>query len=237
MSTHPLVETLARIEAVKGRGEVPVVVFDLDHTLFDNGPRTWSILCEFAEKTSRFEFLERLRSGRATMLPYSMSEAMEMYGETDPAAHKEGLKFWFERFFTDSYIDRDIPLAGAVQYVKSCYGAGATVVYLTGRDAPNMLVGTAASLRSHGFPVGVAHTVMLLKPDFETPDVEFKADVVEFIRGLGAVVASFDNEPGNCNMFKKAYPDAVIGFFDPSKAPNGPALDAGIPTLTDFRLP
>lgn len=237
MSTHPLVQTLALLEEVKGRGEVPVVVFDLDHTLFDNGPRTWSILCEFAEQTGRYELLEALRAGRTTMLPYSVADALRLYGEEDEAVHKEGLKFWLDHFFIDAYIDRDIPLAGAKQYVERCYEAGATIVYLTGRDAPNMLVGTAASLRTHGFPVGVSHTVMLLKPDFETPDVEFKADVVEFIQGLGTVVASFDNEPGNCNMFRKAYPGAVIGFFDTAMAPGGPALEAGIPSLTDFRLP
>ena len=51
------------------------------------------------------------------------------------------MPYWFDRFFTDHYQHYDTTLEGVVPYVKELYAAGAYIVYLTGRDAPGMLVG------------------------------------------------------------------------------------------------
>ena len=79
---------------------------------------------------------------------------------------KSASKFWFERFFTDAYQAHDIPMAGAPKFVNELYNEGATVVYLSGRDSPGMLVGCSASLREHGFPVGPHEYRRCLKARF-----------------------------------------------------------------------
>lgn len=229
-----LTDVIARCRAEREQGRTPVVVFDLDHTLFDNGPRTWQILTEYADETRNDDLRRRLDGLDRTGLPYLLSETLERVGVHDEAVHKEALDFWLKRFFTDDYQRYDIPLRGAVEFANESFEAGATLVYLSGRDAPGMLVGCAASLRQHNFPVGVAHTTIVLKPDFETSDLDFKTDAVEWIHGLGTVVASFDNEPGNCNLFRRRWPDALTAFVKTQHAPNPPALDDGVVTIEDF---
>lgn len=225
---------IARCRAEQERGVTPVVVFDLDHTLFDNGPRTWQILTEFADQSRNDDLRRRLDGLDRTGLPYLLSETLARVGLTDQALHDAAFTFWREHFFTDDYQRYDLPLRGAVEFANETFDAGATLVYLSGRDAPGMLVGCAASLRQHRFPVGVAHTTIVLKPDFETADLDFKTEAVEYIHGLGTVVASFDNEPGNCNLFRRRWPDALTVFVRTQHAPNPPVLDDGVVTIEDF---
>lgn len=227
-------DLLARCHEVRAQAGAPVVVFDLDHTLFDNGPRTWQILLEFAEVRGHSALRAALDGLPHTGLPYLLSETLARCGIEDPALHDDAFAFWRERFFTDEYQRFDLPLAGAVDFVARLYDQGATVVYLSGRDAPGMLVGCAASLRHHGFPIGLARTTLVLKHDFETPDLDFKREAVSFIGGLGVVVGTFDNEPGNCNLFHEVWPGARNVYVSTAHAPNPPRLIDGIATIADF---
>jgi hypothetical protein len=47
-------------------------------------------------------------------------------------------------------------------------------------------------------------------------------------------VASFDNEPANCNLFKEEYPNAEIVFVDTQHVPGAPALRPDIGVIEDF---
>jgi len=225
---------LEPVKAAVDAGERPVVVFDLDATLFDNGPRTWQILVEFAESHDLPDLRKAVDAMNRTGLPYLLKDTLALLEHTDEALVKDATKFWFDRFFTDDYQSYDEPIAGAVHFVKVLYEAGAHIVYLTGRDAPGMLKGCAGALRQQAFPVGVVRTNMVLKPDFETADLDFKTEAVDFIDGLGKVVGAYDNEPGNCNMFQQRWPDAEVGFIDTHAAPGAPDLDDGITTFRDF---
>jgi hypothetical protein len=97
-----------------------------------------------------------------------------------------------------------------------------------------MLVGVCESLRSHGFPVGLAGTTVVLKPDFHDPDLEFKKSAMRFIDTLGVVVATYDNEPANCNAFRERWPDALHVFVDTQHAPNPPPLHADVVVVDDL---
>lgn len=227
-------KVLSRCDDLVAKGTVPVVVFDLDATLFDNGPRTWQILVEFADSTGNNDLRRKLDDMPRYGLPYLLKDILGVVGVDDQALIEEATAFWFKRFFTDDYQRYDEPIVGAVPFAKALFEKGATLVYLTGRDSPGMLVGCAASLRQHGFPVGLPHTAMVLKPDFETPDEAFKKDAVKFIDGLGAVVAAYDNEPGNCNLFREAWPEAEVVFMDTHHAPGAPALLEGIDAIKAF---
>lgn len=227
-------DSLARCRHVVESGRTPVVVFDLDGTLFDNGPRTWQILVDFAEQHGDAQLRRALDRLPRTGLPYLLRDTLQTLAVVDPALVERATEFWRARFFTDEYQRYDEPVAGAVHYAKECFAAGATVVYLSGRDAPGMLVGVAQALRQHGFPVGIPHTAIVLKHDFDTPDLAFKKDALRFIDSLGTVVASFDNEPGNCNLFVERWPEAVVGLVDTHHAPDPPALDPRVATIPDF---
>ena len=67
------------------------------------------------------------------------------------ALHERGLYFWRERFFQDPHMRFDIAVPGAQAFAHACYDAGAVLVYMTGRDLPNMALGTLARLRDLGY--------------------------------------------------------------------------------------
>ncbi len=211
-------------------------VFDLDGTLLDNRPRVAVILRELGEhwRTRHPAAAARLSDVRLDEIVYDTGENLERLGVDDPALRAEGVAFWKERFFTDHYIRHDDPLPGAVDFVTRLYRSGANIVYLTGRDLPNMALGTFASLRDRGFPIGQVGTTLVTKPDFETPDATFKREVAASLRRAGEVLAVFDNEPANCNLLLEAHPETVAVCVDSHHAPNPPPLHADVHVIDTF---
>ena len=234
-ATDVVTPMLTRIQTLRAAGVSPVVVFDLDGTLFDNGPRTWQILVDFAEIDGAEELRTALDSLPRTGLPYLLSDILARCNVGVGPLLDRAEAFWRARFFTDGFQRFDEPLPGAVSFARRAFAAGATLIYLSGRDSPNMLVGCTESLRRHGFPVGVPRTAILLKDAFETPDYDFKRDAIAFIDTVGTVVASFDNEPVNCNLFIERWPEAAIVLIDTHHAPEPPALLPGVGIIADFR--
>lgn len=227
---------LARITAMRAAGEEPLVVFDLDGTLYDNTHRTLRILLEFAHThAGRYpEFHRRIASVAPSQLAYRVDDSVRALGFEDASMLGDIFAFWRERFFTNDYCYYDLPLAGGREVVRRVHQAGGVPTYLTGRDAPNMLLGTIGALQRDGFPIGRVDTRAILKPAFEIDDNVFKEGVIAHLRRIGPVVASFDNEPRLCNLFKAHFPDALVGLLDTHCAPGAPPLSEGVLTLSDF---
>src|SRR5262249_24471735 len=143
---------------------------------------------------------------------------------------------WYKRFFTDDYLAHDRPVAGAAEYVRAVHEAGALVYYLTGRDEKGMGRGTRASLVAHQFPPEGARVILRLKPRFEEMDLVFKRRVLSELHELGPVVAAFENEPANANLFAEHFPEAVEVFLDTIHSPEAPPLLDRIVVVKDFRL-
>lgn len=226
-------DVVSRVKKAAGARR-PVVVFDLDGTLFDNGPRTWRILVDFAERhghTGLRQSLDRLPRER---LPYLLKETLARVNVTEPALVDAATAFWKSRFFTDDEQAHDVPIKGALHLANACYAEGATLVYLSGRDVPNMLIGVCQSLRAHGFPVGLARTAVVLKPDFHDDDLTFKKSALGFIDDLGDVVATFDNEPANSNAFRERWPHALHVFVRTQHAPDPPPLHGEVVSVDDL---
>ena len=219
-------------------GAPPVVVFDLDGTLMDNRPRTLAILREFAAhcRDRDADLARRLDASRPADLAYLLADSLDRMGAREHALAAEVEAFWRDRFFADGHLVHDTAVPGAVEFARACHEAGAVLVYLTGRDRPFMGSGTLQSLRDLGFPIDDPATELILKPDAATPDEAFKRLAAPGLARLGEVVAAFDNEPGNCNVFLASYPDAHVVFVETQHMPGAPALSAGVETLCDFRM-
>ncbi|MCA9646817.1 MAG: HAD family hydrolase [Polyangiaceae bacterium] len=224
-------------KALRSGQQRAVVVFDLDGTLLDNRPRTVAILREAADHwaAAHPKAVEAIHSLDPSQLGYLVTDALRERG-VDEALVGEALEVWKQRFFRDDTLLHDVPLSGAVEFARACYEAGGNLAYFTGRDLPNMALGSLASLRDRGFPVGVPGTELVLKPDFETPDLDFKRAVTPEFKRIGHVVATFDNEPGNCNVFHEFFPEATHYLLLTQHAPNPPALAQGVRVIKDFRL-
>jgi hypothetical protein len=225
----------ARVRTPEGP---PVVVFDLDGTLMDNRPRVAAILRELSDhwRKDHPSVSEALAGVQAADIVYDLLANLRRLGVTDPSLHEQGLFFWRERFFHDPHIKHDVEVPGAREFVRACYEAGAVVVYLTGRDLPNMVLGTVASLRDLGFPIGVVGTELVVKPAFEIPDTEYKRGVMPDLRRLGRVIAAFDNESANTNLFLEEYPECASVFLDTQHAPNPPPLDPRVSVIESFKV-
>lgn len=227
---------LRRAEQALAAGREPLVVLDLDGTLYNNIPRTLRIIQEFAHQHAlRYPgFVSAVDRLASASVRYSVAETVRELGVSNGELLEALLAFWRQRFFTDEYVVHDLPTPGAPQFVRQLHASCVVPTYLTGRDAPNMLVGTIRALQRDGFPVGTVDTKVILKENFETPDEPYKQSVVDHLQRSGEVVAVFDNEPGICNMFKRAFPEAIVVWLDTSHAPGAPPLDPGVETVEDF---
>ncbi len=236
MNDHPLRAILAEIE--QRRAERPVVIFDLDGTLYDNRSRTLRILHAFAASLGHEHAKDAavIRALRVDSLLYRIEDTLGPRGvSADVIARAQ--KAWFARFFTDTACADDVPVQGAVAFARACHARGATVVYLTGRDIPGMLVGTVRTLRDDGFPIGVPRVELVFKPTFEEPDTAFKIGMLDAMDELGAVIATFENEPGNCNMFHRRWPDSHALLVTTQHAPGAPPLDERCVRIPHFDHP
>lgn len=233
-----LLASIVEASTRKAKDEVPVLVFDLDGTLLDNRPRVVRIFHELAEHWRKRHpaIADRLARCVTEDIVYGLQENLKLQGVEDPALLDEGFAYWKERFFIDDYMQYDVAVPGARDFVSSCYAAGATVVYLTGRDLPNMALGTFGSLRDHGFPIGVVGTSLVTKPAFDIPDTVFKHDVAPSLSRHGRVAAVFDNEPANCNLLLEHHPHAHCVFLDTHHAPNPPPLDPRAQVIESFEI-
>ncbi|MBK7875809.1 MAG: HAD family hydrolase [Planctomycetes bacterium] len=212
MGSPRLREVFARIDSALSRGRLPVCVFDLDSTLFSTAPRNLQILREFARAHAAKHPELTAIAARMTAedMGWNVHDDLAKAGVRDPALLAAVREFWAERFFRDEYLLHDHEVPGAAAFVERCHTQGALIYYLTGRHVGGMEIGTVQSLRKHGFPFWRGRCVLHLKPDFEMNDKAFKDDAIDDIRSYrGEVVASFENEPGNANMFLAAFPDAL----------------------------
>jgi hypothetical protein len=214
----------------------PVIVFDLDGTLMDNRPRTQTILHELAAelKKEAHQAAEVLGSTKIESIAYMLTETLRLIGVDHPELVARAEEHWRQRFFTDEYLKYDIAIPGTVELAKACYEAGATLVYFTGRDLPLMSLGSFGSLRDLGFPIGVVGTELVCKPDAKIPDEKFKKEEGPKLARIGRVIATFDNEPGNCNAFQAMFPEADNVFVATQHLPGAPPLDAKVHVVPDL---
>ncbi len=215
-----------------------VVIFDLDGTVLDNRPRTLYILREIAEYYDAelpqlWAAMEKPQG--LNSIAYTLADTLARIGVDDPREVAFIEKEWGKRFFTDTYQRFDFPLPGAKRFVEEVHAAGATVVYLTGRDVSRMLVGTIDSLRQFGFPVGIAGTMTVVKTDIEQDDAIFKQDTVEYLQRLGTVVAVFENEPANSNLLLEAFPYADSFLLLTHHRPDAPSPDPRLVQIKNFQ--
>lgn len=225
-----ILDQVAEFVRTADKGAAPVVVFDLDDTLFDARSRTLPILQELARDPmmkGHPEGAKRLADAKLEMLQYELDRTFASLGIDDPGALEIAKAYWKPRFFSDKYCAMDAAIPGAAQYVNRLHKLGAKIVYLSGRDVPRMQRGTTLSLRQSGFPMG-KNTELLLKPKAEMDDFQFKLEAFEKIGKRGRVVAVFENEPKNLNALGEAFPKAVLVFLDTrhSKAPDTPTTES-----------
>jgi len=216
-----LSQVLRKIQKGLDSGDRILTVFDLDSTLFDVSPRLEKILMDFAEIPENqkqfpdhIPYFKNIRTHRTdwgirkTLIRAGLSHA-------EPEFQRAVSDFWRDRFFSNAYLEHDIPYEGAVEYVNQVYKMGTEVIYLTGRDQHRMGSGSRKVLQKWNFPLDDKTAHLVLKPEKEMDDGLFKRDwFLQHPPEDSKAVWFFENEPVNVNLVKKHSPHVEIIFFD-----------------------
>ncbi len=197
-------------------GVLPLVVFGLDGAICDTRPRTHQILMEFADETAQTnpEVSVALKTLRPDRVHYLLRDTLRECNMNHPEVVRDITKAWRERFYSDDYVRFDTATPGAPKYLRSLHAAGAGIVYVTGRDAPGMLLGTVSSLRLLGFPVAEPRVQLVMKPDGTLGDEAFKREVIPSLAVTGDVIAFFDSDPTVCSIAQNSFANAEISLVD-----------------------
>ncbi|MFM8269769.1 MAG: HAD family acid phosphatase, partial [Pseudomonadota bacterium] len=194
-------EKISRFKSIQR----PLVLLDLDSTLYEVGPRTLKIIQEWIPTYSNRLPVE-LKSALENLVPeqvgYSLKDTFANLGFPVVTQELEILTadlktFWWDRFFSSEYLSHDRPYAGAVNYANHLYDLGAELCYLTGRSERLMRKGTETNLIRDGFPFESKGTQLLMRQKDDWSDAHHKAHQVTALSGKGFFVASFENEPVN----------------------------------------
>ena len=234
-----LEDVLARAAAQKD-GRPVLAIFDIDGTILDPAARTRDIFALALDgpgavvQPEQPELAQRVRSLALETIPYEPESTLAMAGIRDTAMVRALKARWSQDFFSNRFLLRDQVVPGAVPYLDSLHARGVTIVYFTGRDAPRMLGGTAASLLDRGFPVGIAGTMLVLKPDKSIPDFDYKKNTLDELARYGTVVGVFENEPRNINLLHERFPDAPAFYIDTKHSTGAPPVASGITQLPDY---
>ncbi len=219
-----------------------LVVFDLDSTLFDVGPRIQQILHDFAHHEGfqkRFpEPVKMLKKAETQRADWGIKQAVLRAGlEHASEEFHDALKnFWIEKFFSNAYLHFDVPYDGAVEFVQSLDQLGAEIVYLTGRDIYRMGVGSAEVLHKWKFPLNGPKSRLVLKPDKGLNDAAFKSNwFAELPTEKYAKIWFFENEPVNINQVLLDHQHVEIVFFESTHSGKAPA-PTDLPTIMHFLL-
>ncbi|MEM7604092.1 MAG: HAD family hydrolase [Myxococcota bacterium] len=231
VSTLQKVLDRVTVTSVDG-GPVPLVVFGVDGTFYDNRPRTLQILHEYAEVCDD-DVADALASLQLDDVRYMLSQTLRRCGVHQAELVTEITSFWRERFFTELYLEWDELRPGAAAYVRRLYEAGAGIVYLSGRDIPGMLLGTLTRMRDDDFPLASARIQLVLKPDATLGDESFKRRALKEAARLGEVTAVFDSNANTCEMAHGLFPTADVSLLD---AWNMDVSDDAVEAIRDFRL-
>ena len=201
-------------------GEVnglPLAIIDIDSTIMKTAPRNMRILVELSREIEEIEKI--IGEVSEDDIGWNIIDFLKEHISLSDEQVNRINSFWAERFFTDEYLLYDTPYTGVKELIQWLIDKGISVIYLTGRDEPNMSAGTVQSFINHGLPTE-AGTRFFFKPDFNEPDLEFKLKAMKEINEAGRVVLAVENEPGNANIIKRCCPDALVLLINTITSPS-----------------
>lgn len=229
-------------ELTSQSSQKPLVVFDLDSTLFDVSPRLEKALIDisltpefiqrFPEVNSYFRNIKTLRNDwgfikvlRRAGVDHNHYELFDYIREA-----------WIKRFFSNEYIHFDVPYEGASFFVNQLHKMQVPIAYLTGRDVARMEKGSREVLLKWDFPLNEDSAKLVLKPHKDMDDAQFKCDWFKSLNfSEYSKVYLFENEPVNINLIKKEIPNVEMVFFDSTHSGKEPP-PSEVLTIVDYLL-
>lgn len=218
-------------------GKTPVVVVDLDDSLFSMRARETAIWRAYGREAGipplAFFLPEDVSGGdiKSDLLRLDFDSA---WVEHHFAAIKS---FWTSHFFSPYFAPNitsqyDTPMPGAADYFCKLHQLGAHLVYVTRSDGVTAREITVAALKKHGFPIDTERTELLMNLK--------KEEVYERVKTLGPIAGSFDNETSRANdNWKNLHDEGEVGLAvrvntTQSIGSENIPLQAGVATIQGF---
>ena len=220
-------EVIDEILAEANEHRRPLVIFDLDSTLYNVSLRTQAIVDAFVrDPEMRVRFAKEtgiLSTLKISARDWGLRQALERTGFHGSDEFRRTIReFWRSRFFSSEFLHADRPYPGSREGVARLHSAGAEILYLTGRDERNMKSGTIESLNNWGFPLRIidgAPENLIMKPvkgsieDEDFKEVEMQK-IAEKYREANHEIWFFENEPLIIERVRKATPFVRIVWVD-----------------------
>ena len=234
---------LAKVKEHGQNDSTPIVVIDLDSTLYDVRHRTHQIIQSWLQVAQDLpdEIQQKLKNSTLSSIGYSLKDTFHQL-ELDLKNLQiektwERLKdYWWEHFFSNETVHHDEPYTGAIEYAHLLKEAGAIVVYLTGRDTPKMGAGTAKKMQKDGFPLDGIRARLIMKETFGSDDALHKVSVLNSLISEGTIIASFENEPKNLMALVDTLPSAMHIFVETSCSDHPARPGQGLYRIKDFSM-
>ena len=229
------------IEAVRREARPVAAVFDVDSTLFCMKYRTEAIIKDCASdgdfRKAFPRLADKIKKVKVTERDWSVEEILSRHGFDDPEAPfvKAVSKFWKAAFFTNKYLHLDQPYEGCADFVSRIQDSGSDVFYLTARQKKDMWEGTLKSLKSWGFPLKKEER-LILKPDHEKTDAEYKLSGLRRIARKFKTVLFFENEPVVLNAVAGALPHIRLFWMDSAHSRRAEPPPEASPISMSYRL-
>lgn len=210
----------------------PLVVFDLDSTLYNVSHRTQLILQNFINDNLKLEEFKNeiffLKKIKILSTDWGIKDAFARHKfQASQKFYKLVHDYWRKNFFSSDFLHADRPYEGAVEYVNALHDSGLRIFYLTGRDEANMKWGTIESLKKWGFPTYHIETNLLMKPTKGLlEDADYKDKAISTLKKQSTRIWFFENEPVIINRIRLSSPDVQIVWIDTAHSGrSGPPQD------------
>jgi hypothetical protein len=229
ISIHEIVHEILNDVTLQRR---PLVVFDLDSTLFNVSTRTQLIVDTFVHEPAmqqRFpREVEFLKTFKTTHRDWGLRQPLERSGflPGDEEFGKTLRDYWRARFFSSNFLHADVPYAGSIEAVNKLHDAGAVVYYLTGRDQLNMGSGTIEQLRRWSYPLRADASNLIMKPiKGSVEDEDFKEIEMKKLMSHYQHIWFFENEPVIIHRVRVSTPHVKIIWVDTTHSGRAGAPD------------
>lgn len=240
--TAPIYDRLAdRAREIYSSGKsLPIVIVDIDDTLFDRRPRWMKILADLlTDESGDTPLTDEHRALIAKIKPRTMTRDLEASLRATGLADENVLSWLVERVNTlagqDRYLMFDLPTPGATEFIKGLSTAGSMTVYLGGeRLKDEATFGTERAISMFELPAPRGEVGALFMRDrTDQTEMEFKRELVGPIAEAGTVIAVFENEPEAANLMNDAFPEAEVVLLDSLREADTP-LAEGVQVISSF---
>lgn len=224
MNQKKILSDLLQLKASENR----VFVFDIDSTLYNVSPRNQEIVRHFSqiEENLNEELKTKLFSYKTSPKDWGIKAGLLRLGvqNFDQKIIKKIKSHWDQYFFGAHFLKHDLEYPGAVSYLKKLDQIS-PVYYLTGRDITRMGLGTEAQLKDSGFPLVKDRNKLILKPDKDFLDHDYKLEEIKKLKKTFNEIHFFENEPVIMNTIYDNLPDVKLYLIDSVHSGRAQAYD------------